>query len=38
MSIAERDVTDHPDRGDDPISEFEEEFDPVTATPAASWW
>ena len=28
MSIAERDVTDHPDRGDDPISEFEEEFEP----------
>ena len=28
MTIAERDVTDHPDRGDDPISEFEEEFEP----------
>ena len=28
MSIAERDVTGHPDRGDDPISEFEEEFEP----------
>ena len=28
MSIAERDVTDHPDREGDPISEFEEEFEP----------